>query len=365
MKITAAVITEKSGPFIFCDIEIDEPRDDEVLVQMVATGVCQTDAHIREQAYKTPLPIVLGHEGAGIVARVGKNVINVVQGDHVVMSYPSCGHCDKCLSGHSPYCANGFELSFGGHRLDGSNAMHDGIHGHFFGQSSFATFAITNERNLVKVCKDLPLELLGPLGCGIQTGAGAVLNALKVPAGSSIAVFGTGSVGLAAIMAAKLAGATKIIAVDINSERLSLAMELGATHSINGKEEDVQKSIVTLTPGGVDYVVEVTAQAKMLSLALKVLNMQGQVALVGGAPAGTEASLDLNSLLNGRGVKGVIQGDSIPQIFIPKLIEFYKKGQFPFDRLIKLYPFEEIEAAFADSHSGKVIKPILVFNKSL
>jgi aryl-alcohol dehydrogenase len=362
MKIKAAIITEKSGPFIFREVEIDEPRDDEVLVKVVATGICQTDAHIREQSYQTPLPIILGHEGAGIVVKVGRQVKNIVPGDHVVMSYPYCGHCSQCLSGRESYCLHGFELSFGGHRLDGSNAIHDDIHGHFFGQSSFASCAMTNERNLVKVSQDIPLELLGPLGCGIQTGAGAVLNALKIPAGSSIAIFGTGSVGLAAIMAAKIAGATKIIAVDISKERLDLAAELGATHIINGRQEDTRQRIMALLPHGVDYVVEVTAQPQMLSLAVDVLAMPGQVALVGGPPEGTQVSIDMNRLLNGRIVRGVIQGDSVPQIFLPQLIEFYQAGQFPFDRLISFYSFDEIEEAFSDIRSGKTIKPVLMID---
>lgn len=363
MKITAAVISEKSGPFVFKDVELDEPRDDEVLVKIVATGVCQTDAHIREQAYETPLPIVLGHEGAGVVVRRGKDVTEVEEGDHVIMSYPSCGSCHQCLSGRGPYCQHGFELSFGGQRLDGSNAMHDGIHGHFFGQSSFATYAIANRRNLVKVPKDIPLEFLGPLGCGIQTGAGTVLNALKVGVGSTIAIFGTGGVGLAAIMAASLAGAAIIIAVDINPERLKLAKELGATHTVNGKEEDARQKIRRLAPGGVDYVVEVTARPEMLETALDVLAMPGEIALIGGAPAGAKAPLDLNLLLNGRSVRGVIQGDAVPQVFIPKLIEFYRIGKFPFDRLISFYPWQEIEQAFADTRSGKAIKPVLLFEQ--
>ncbi|MER5118776.1 NAD(P)-dependent alcohol dehydrogenase [Serratia marcescens] len=361
MKIKAAVITEKSGPFIFKDVELDEPQDDEILVKMVATGVCQTDAHIREQSYETPLPIVLGHEGAGIVVRTGKKVANISPGDHVIMSYPSCGVCNQCMSGASPYCKHGFELSFGGHRLDGTNAMHDGIHGHFFGQSSFATYAIANQRNVVKVPKDVPLKLLGPLGCGFQTGAGTVLNALKVNAGSSVAVFGTGSVGLAAIMAANLAGATTIVAVDINPERLRLATELGATHTVNGKDKDIVNQFMAISPGGVDYIVEVTALPGMIEIALDVLGMPGEMALIGGAPTGTKASFDLNRLLNGRSVKGVIQGSAIPQVFIPQLIDLYKEGKFPFDKLVSYYPYEDIEQAFTDTRSGKVIKPILVF----
>lgn len=363
MRIRAAVVERKSGPFVFRELELDDPRPDEILVRIVATGVCQTDAHIRNQSYQTPLPIILGHEGAGVVEKIGAEVTSVKVGDHVIMSYQSCGHCDYCLGGHGPYCENGFELCFGGARLDGSNALHDNVHGHFFGQSSFASHSIATERNVVKVPSDLSLELLGPLGCGMQTGAGAVLNSLKVQPGSSIAVFGTGGVGLAAIMAARVAGAAPIIAVDISDERLALAAELGATHLINGAKEDVKSRVFDIAPHGVDYALEITAQPKMLTLAIDVLALMGQAALIGGAPSGTQAAVDMNQLLNGRSVRGVIQGDATPQIFLPKLIELYRTGRFPFDRLVRFYDFDDIEKAFEDARSGHTIKPILRIGK--
>jgi aryl-alcohol dehydrogenase len=224
MRIRAAVVEQKSGPFVFRELDLDEPRVDEVLVRIVATGICQTDIHVRNQEYPVPLPLVLGHEGAGVVEQVGAGVEGFKAGDHVVMSYPSCGHCRFCHGGHKAYCEHAFEMCFGGSRLDGSNALHwphnypsaEIMHGAYFGQSSFATCAIASASNVVKVPSDLPLELLAPLGCGFQTGAGAVLNSLQVRAGSSLAVFGAGAVGLAAIMGAKIAGAAPIIAVDIN-----------------------------------------------------------------------------------------------------------------------------------------------------
>lgn len=358
MQVRAAVIEQKSGPFIFRDLELDEPRSDEILVRIVATGVCQTDAHVRAQAYTTPLPIVLGHEGAGVVEKVGGEITGFAPGDRVAMSYQSCGRCSYCLEGHGPYCVHGFELCFGGARLDGSNALH-GAHAHFFGQSSFATYAMVTPRNTVKLPADVPLELMGPLGCGMQTGAGAVLNSLKIPAGAGVAVFGTGGVGLAAVMAARVAGAFPIIAVDINDARLALAEELGATHRINGKNEDTRARIAAIVPGGVDYVLELTAQPQMLELAVDCLALMGTAALIGGAPAGAQAPVDMNQLLNGRSVRGIVQGDAVPQTFIPKLIDLYRKGRFPFDRLVRFYAFEDIEQAFADAKSGRTIKPIL------
>ena len=248
IPVTAAVVREKGGPFTFEDLTLGtDLRPDEVLVKVVAAGLCQTDIHVRDQALPTPLPAVLGHEGAGIVERVGDAVSTVAPGDQVVMSYQACGHCTPCLSGYPAYCALSFPANFGGSRLDGTNALHAGgeeIHGHFFGQSSFATHALATERNVVKVHdEDIPLELLGPLGCGLQTGAGAVLNSLKIAAGASVVIVGAGTVGLAAVMAAKVAGASPVIAVDVVPERLDLARELGATHIVNAKEEDTAARI--------------------------------------------------------------------------------------------------------------------------
>jgi aryl-alcohol dehydrogenase len=359
MNVRAAVIEAKDGPFVFRDVEVDAPRSDEVVVRIVATGVCHTDAHIRSQGYAAPLPLVLGHEGAGVVERVGSDVTSVVPGDRVVMSFPSCGRCHHCLAGHPAYCDHNLRLSFGGARLDGSSAYQGGVHGHFFGQSSFATYSIANERNTVKVASDIPLELLGPLGCGLQTGAGAVLNSLHVPTGASIAVFGAGAVGLAAVMAAAVAGAAPIIAVDLNDERLELARELGATHAVNGSREDTRARLLEITPRGLDYVVDLTGSPKMLALAVEALAPTGTAALVGAARQGTQAPVDMALLLNGRVLRGVIQGDAVPQLFIPKLIDLYRAGKFPFDRLVRFYDFTDVERAFEDSKQGRTIKPVL------
>ncbi|MFE9662739.1 zinc-binding dehydrogenase [Streptomyces sp. NPDC005955] len=365
--VRAAVVTQQGGPFVFEDLALDtDLRPDEVLVRVVATGVCQTDVHVRDQALPVPLPAVLGHEGAGVVERVGDGVTSVAAGDHVVMSYQSCGRCTPCLSGNPAYCAVSFPANFGGSRLDGTNALHrapdaggEEVHGHFFGQSSFATLSLATERNVVKVPDDIPLDLLAPLGCGLQTGAGAVLNSLAVPAGASVVVIGTGTVGLAAVMAARVAGAAPIVAVDIVPERLDLARELGATHTVNAKEEDTAARIAEITDGGADYVLEITARPEMLTLAVDALAPLGTAALIGGAPAGAHAPVNMNALLGGRTVRGVAQGDSIPQLFVPQLIDLYRAGRFPFDRLITHYGFDEINEAVSDTRTGAAIKPVL------
>jgi aryl-alcohol dehydrogenase len=370
-KITAAVIEKTGAPFVLQELELDGPRADEILVRIVAVGICQTDVHVRDRVQPPGLPMVLGHEGSGVVEEVGAAVTAVKPGDRVVLSYDACGQCKFCLSGRSTYCEHAMAINFGGSRLDGTNALHRAggraggeIHGHFFGQSSFATYALATERNVVKVPDDLPLELLGPLGCGLQTGAGAVLNSLRVPADASIAILGTGAVGLAAVMAARAAGANPIIGVDLVPKRLELATELGATHTIDARKENIHKRIAEITNGvGVDFVLEITAQPQMLKLAVELLAQCGTAGLIGGGVPGAEAPISMSRLLLGRSVRGIIQGDSIPRIFIPRLIEMYRRGQFPFDRLVRFYDFAQINQAVADAATGETIKPILRVGK--
>jgi aryl-alcohol dehydrogenase len=364
--IRAAIAREAGKSLQFETATLEAPRDNEVLVRMVATGVCHTDMVIRDQQYKTPLPMILGHEGAGVIEQVGRNVTTVAVGDHVVMTYMYCGLCAPCATGHPAHCANMGPLNFGGGRMDGSSSAccHDGgeLHDHFFGQSSFATHAIASELNVVKVPKEVELELLGPLGCGIQTGAGAVLNAMKVRAGSSFAAFGTGAVGLSAIMAARVAGATKIIAVDVNPARLQLALELGATHAINSRETDPVAGIRKLTGDGADFTLECSGRAAVLRQAIDSVGLLGTCGIVGATPEGTEASFNVNEvMIPGRRIMGIVQGDVVSRTFIPELIELYRQGRFPFDRLVKFYPFDQVNQAMADSEAGVTIKPILRF----
>ncbi|MEI7451147.1 MAG: NAD(P)-dependent alcohol dehydrogenase [Desulfomonile sp.] len=352
-KIQAAVLRKKGGPLNIESLQMEGPRDDEVLVRIVASGICRTDIDICEDWDSANTPVVLGHEGAGVVEQVGKLVKGVKQGDHVVLSYQSCGHCRQCRSGHPTDCSRFWEANFGFERLDGSNAMQrSGVRGHFFGQSSFATHALATERNLVKVPKDLPLEMLAPLGCGMQTGAGTVMNSLKASKGSSIAIFGTGAVGLAAVMAARIVEANPIIGVDIKPRRLELAGELGATHVINNRLDDVNSRITDITGSGVDYLVETTGDWRMQLLGIGVLNSHGTLADLTGR-SGTY------SLTEGRKIIGIIQGDAIPQRFIPKLITLFQEGEFPFDRFVKFYDFNEVNQAIADAQRGDTIKPVL------
>ncbi|MEQ4723660.1 NAD(P)-dependent alcohol dehydrogenase [Nonomuraea sp. B19D2] len=365
MRITAALTATQGAPFALTSLELDDPRPGEVVVRMASSGVCHTDLIVRDQWYPVPLPAVLGHEGAGVVEAVGDGVTYVAPGDHVVLTFSSCGGCRMCAQGRQAYCDQFFACNFAGSRLDGSMTLHresGDVHGVFFGQSAFATYALATERNVVKVDRDAPLELLGPLGCGIQTGAGGVLNSLKPPAGSSIAVFGAGSVGISAVMAAVVAGCTTVVAIDLNDQRLELAKELGATHVINAADGDTVASLRDLTGGlGVDYTVETTAVPAVLRQAVDALNQGGTCGLIGAAALGTEVSIDMSALLFGRVLRGIVEGDSVPRLFIPKLVDLYLQGRFPFDRLIKTYAFEAINQAVEDSEKGTTLKPVLTF----
>ena len=365
-EIKAAVVSEKGGPFRVENLLLDEPRPEEVMIRVVATGMCHTDMVARDQLYDVPLPIVLGHEGAGIVERVGGSVRKVAVGDHVVLTFMWCGHCKPCLNGDFTYCENFYLLNFGGAREDGSSATCESgdrqkpIHDHFFGQSSFGTFALAHERNTVKVPKDVPVELLGPLGCGIQTGAGAVMNALKVRSGSSLAVFGGGAVGLSAVMAAHATGAAVIVVADVVPSRLSLAKELGATHTVNSRETDPVAAVRQITGEGSDFTLESSGRPAVLRQAIDALAIRGTCAIVGAPALGTEASFDVNGVMTaGKRIIGVIEGDSTPDLFIPSLIELYKLGRFPFDKLVKFYTFDQINQAAEDSEKGMTIKPIV------
>ncbi len=366
MKIQAAVTRASHAPMSIETLTIDEPRDDEILVRLVATGICHTDIAMRDQTYPVPQPIVLGHEGAGIVERIGKFVAKVGVGDHVLMTFSSCGHCPSCQHDAPTYCHEFFGYNFAGTRPDGSTALSkDGerIHSNFFGQSSFATYALCRQTNVVKVRRDVPLERLAPLACGVQTGAGAVINVLKPGPGHSLAVFGTGSVGLSAIMAARLVGVTTIIAIDLSDARLDLARELGATYVINAKN-NVGEAITALTTSGVDYSFETTANAKVMRQAIDCLAPRGTCGLVGAANVGTEVTFDeLHIMTGGRSIRGIVEGDSHPDVFIPTLIDLFAQGRFPFDKLLSFYSFDRINEAIHDSETGGAIKPVVQFQQ--
>jgi len=363
MEITAAVLTAPKEAFDVRKVDLDTAiRPDEILVKVVATGLCHTDLTMRAGNLPIAMPVILGHEGAGIVEQIGSAVTKVKLGDHVILAPASCGKCSYCESGHPSYCEKFYPLNFGGHRLDGSCPHHDhsgeAISGMFFGQSSFANYALTYENNVVKVQDDVPLELLGPLGCGIQTGAGAVLNVLKPSAGQSIVISGVGPVGTAAIMAAKVAGLTTIIAVDVHENRLELARELGATHTINSKDAIISEEVNRIIPGGTHYAVDTTARNEVINQMVGSMRYLGRCVTLGIGPS-PKMEIDNLNLMFGRSVQNVLEGDSVPDIFIPQLISLYKQGLFPFDKLIKFYDLQDINQAVEDSEKGVTLKAVL------
>jgi len=363
VRITGAVSRPGAPAPELAELELEEPRAGEMRVRLVATGLCHTDLHAHDGRL-APLPIVLGHEGAGVVEALGDGVVGFAVGDHVVLSGSSCGACPSCAASLPSYCDTAMPRIFGGGRLDGSMALKAGeepIHSHFFGQSSFASHAIVPERTAVKVPADLPLAKLAPLGCGILTGAGAVLYSLSLQAGQSLAVFGTGGVGLSAVMAARLAGAGRIVAIDLSDERLELARELGATDCLRGDEPDLALKIRVMSGRGVDASLNTTTVPAVFDAAMDCLAMRGTAAFVT-APRGDWAPKMFAMLSGGRSLKGVLGGDADPHSFIPLLIDHWREGRFPFDRLLTAYPFAEIARAFDDARAGRVIKPVLLMD---
>ncbi len=361
MQIRAAVVRE-AGRFVLEAIELDEPQASEVLVRVVATGMCHTDLAALDQHLPYPLPAVLGHEGAGIVERVGAAVTRLRVGDPVVLSFDSCGHCANCQSGRPAYCQLSRKLNLSPCRIDGScthHALGRPLSAGFFGQSSFATHALVHERNAVRVPSDLPLADLAPLGCGVQTGAGGVLNVLKPQAGTSLAVFGMGAVGLSAVMAAKLVGCTRIVAIDLHASRLDLATELGATDLLQADDTPTSRRIHTLVPGGVDFAIEATGVPAVMAEAVAATHRTGTSLLLGLAAPGARVSLDAGVLLSGRSIRSSIEGDSVPELFIPQLVALHRAGRLPFERMCRVYPLDAINDAVRDCRSGVTIKPII------
>lgn len=367
MKIKAAVINALHEPYEIEQVELSEIRDDEVLVKIVASGICHSDDVVRKGYVEYGLPIILGHEGSGIVEQVGKNVTGYEPGDHVVISYGYCGHCDRCLSGVPASCDDWDYINFHGKRTDGTPYFQksDGTPiTQFFGQSSFATYSIVKPSSLTKIDPSIDLRLVGPLGCGFLTGSGTVFNGLKPEPGSTIAVFGTGTVGLAGIMAAKISGCTKIIAVDIHDNRLEVAKELGATHTINSKKEDLLETIRSLTGRkGVNYALETTGVNEVIRSSIDVLAVGGAVAPVAAAND-IEINTSSDISMTNRSIIGVRMGKAIPQLSIREMIEFYQAGDFNFEKLIKFYKLEDINQANEDSLSGKTLKPVLVIDET-
>lgn len=366
IRTRAAVLEAALTEFTVTEVELDEPREHEVLVRMVAAGLCHTDLGVKFGGLPFPLPGILGHEGAGIVERVGSAVTGIAPGDKVVLSFTSCGECEGCRAGHPAYCTTWLARNiFSGTREDGTATAHrDGsdLGAHFFGQSSFAEFALADERSVVKVDADADLTVLAPLGCAVQTGVGSVWNVIDPADGTSFAVFGAGAVGLSALMAAALRPLSAIIAIDLVPARLELALELGATHVINAGTEDVAARLAEITGGrGLDNAFDTTGSPSVARTALDALGIGGTVVVCGAPPPGTEISVDIQGILPGKSLVGVTMGDSNPAEFVPQLVALHREGRLPLEKLIGYYELDDLERAAEDMHHGRTIKPVVRF----
>jgi aryl-alcohol dehydrogenase len=365
-RATAAVAWEPHQPFQLEEIELDDPRDDEIVVRMVACGVCHTDAKARDGYGSVRFPVVFGHEGAGEVVEVGSGVRDLSPGDRVLLVSDFCGRCARCRAGHSAYCDEGPLRTFGATRPDGSTrarARGRPVRASFFGQSAFSTYALASDRNALKIDEDTPLELLAATTCGMVTGVGAVLEALPVRPGCSLAVLGTGTVGLAAIMAARIAGASVIVAVDRNPARLALALELGASEVVDTRAiADLASGLRSIDAQGYDVILDTTGVGELQRDAVEALSVLGHLGVVAG---GGEPGVLTGSLMTGgKTVRGIIQGDAAGTLGLQRLLALHRQGAFPFERLVRTYPFEQVNEALEDAARGRVVKPVLLFSPS-
>jgi aryl-alcohol dehydrogenase len=368
MRISAAVMHKADGALTrrritVEELELEGPRPDEVLIRITSCGVCGTDKMCVHGLAPFPTPGVLGHEGAGIVEEVGRDVRSVKVGDRVMMGIPFCGQCRSCRRGEQRYCEQGAVLAFSGYRPDGTGAMRrpdgDELAGRFFQQSSWATHTLALERQLAKVPDGVDLDLTGPFGCSLCSGAGAVLNELRPQPGSSIAIFGAGNVGLAAVMAARLTGAVRIIAIDEVPERLALARELGATDTLEHGPDTVPQ-LKAMVGEHLDYSVEATDGSNLVSEAITALGVRGTCAMVGGAkPTATVRFHHLDVMGHGKRIVGVMGGGGQTPEFLVSLMELHRDGRFPVQKLVRFYDLADINQAIDDSDNGVTVKPIV------
>ena len=366
MKAIAAVLNQPAGPFSVESIEVEDPREGEVRVAIRAVGICHTDLVIGSGALGSAFPLVLGHEGAGVVESVGAGVTAVKPGDKVLMSFNSCGHCPRCDQGHPAYCFEFFPINMLCARADGSTRLSragERIEDNCFGQSSFAGLAIANERNVLKVDDDADLAMLAPLGCGVQTGVGAVLRSLQARSGEALLVIGGGAVGLSAVLGGVIAGCSPIIVIEPQTERRALAKELGATHVVDPAQAgDIVAAVRAILPAGADLIVDTSGHMPTVEQTPNMIAPMGRIGLIG-VPGSLDAVLPVAMvqwLTLGGTLRGIVEGDSDIAGFLPELIELHKAGRLPFDRFVKRYPFAEINQAIEDAHTGKCIKPVLV-----
>ncbi|MEE1736600.1 NAD(P)-dependent alcohol dehydrogenase [Streptomyces sp. BE147] len=361
MRFGAAVLRSYESPFAVEEVTLNGgPADGEILVRIAGCGMCRTDLAVRHSAGRSPLPAVLGHEGAGVVVETGGAHTGLSCGDHVVLSFDSCGHCRNCLDAAPAHCDSFASLNLFGGREENAARFVDSagraLAPRWFGQSSFAEYAVVAARNAVRADPSLPIELLGPLGCGFLTGAGAVLNSFGTGPGDTLAVFGAGAVGLSAVMAATASGAVTV-AVDRHPGRLALAERFGAI-PLHAASAGLPGRIRQLTDGGTQYALDTTASPRLINDALRALRPTGHLGLV--ARVRTPLPLEPGALDRGRRISHICEGDAVPGLLIPRLTGLWKAGRFPFDELIRTYPLADINEAERDCEAGRVVKPVLL-----
>lgn len=359
MHIVAAVSRGPHSEFTLEPADLSAPEPDEILVRIVATGICHTDLGMKA-ASAEGTPAVFGHEGAGVVVEVGTDITDVSPGDHVLLSYNSCGQCVSCIEGEPAYCRRFGLLNAAGTRPDGSSVLsQDGspVWSSFFGQSSFASHVLTTRRNTVVVDSSVDLAHCAAMGCGFQTGASSVVNIMKPQPDSSVVVFGAGGVGCAAIMAAKALGVRTVVAVDLSEQRRVLAGEIGADSTLDGAAPDLHQQIVEITGGGATYAFDTTAVPAVVKAAALALAPGGLLVVVGVGPR--EVPIDITDLIsNGKTIRGSIEGDADPQKFVPQLVDWYRAGRFPVDKIVTVFPFADFNDAVRSLSDG-VIKAVV------
>lgn len=367
MKSRAAIAWEAGKPLEITEIDVEGPRAGEVMVRLVATSVCHTDAYTLSGADPEGLfPSILGHEGAGIVESVGEGVTSVAPGDHVIPLYTAeCGECRFCRSGKTNLCQAVRATQGQGVMPDGTSRFSkDGqpIH-HYMGCSTFSEYTVLPEVSLAKVSKEAPLDKICLLGCGVTTGIGAVFNTAKVEPGATVAVFGLGAIGLAVIHGAQMAGAARIIAIDINPDKFDLAQQFGATDFVNPDDYDdpIQQVIIDHTGGGVDYSFECIGNVNVMRSALECCHKGwGESIIIGVAGAGEEISTRPVQLVTGRVWKGSAFGGVKGRSELPDYVDRYMKGEIRIDEFVTHeMPFERINEAFELLHAGKSIRTVL------
>jgi S-(hydroxymethyl)glutathione dehydrogenase/alcohol dehydrogenase len=360
---TAAVMVGAGAPLVVRDIEVDDPRTGEVLVRMTASGVCHSDLHTLDGVQPFPLPVILGHEGAGVVEAVGSEVANVRPGDHVMLSWvPYCGRCRMCAQGRPSLCED-LAWSDAGTMMDGTVRFHaDGAPVHHYTTSSFSGLSVVPAQSCIPVASDLPLQELALMGCAVMTGFGAVFNTARVRPGDRVAVIGCGGVGLNVVQAAAIAGATTIVAVDVSDGALELARSLGATHTVRGNGAAAEGMIRRHAGGAVDCAFEALGRRDTIELALAIAGRGGQTVLIGMAAPGEPATIDpLAITLEERVVRGCWYGSCRPTVDFPVLVDLYRAGRIQLGAMTEPIALQDVNRAFDAMRGGRAGRSVIVY----